>query len=117
MKEWSGRIAAHIGEYAKSIHDDVCLPNKPALEVVITGGSSAVNSMRIEVVDQVKAALIGRGISIGESTSLSEAQAFGLDENQYDSVRVAQLAVSLGASHPYLSELKAYPSGLSSSFA
>lgn len=115
VKEWTDRIAAHIGEYAKSIHDDVCLPNKPALEVVITGGSSAVNSMRIEVVDQVKAALMGRGIPIGESTKLLESQAFGLEGNQYDSVRIAQLAVSLGASHPYLSELKAYPSGLSSS--
>jgi len=112
VREWSSRIAAHVSDYAKSLRDDVCLPHKPELEIVVTGGSSAVKPMRDEVLNQVKDALVERGHSIGYSTKLIEPESFGLKSGGSDNVRLAQLAVSLGASDPFLSELKAYPQGL-----
>jgi hypothetical protein len=112
VEEWSCRIAAHIGHYAKSLRDDVCLPSKPELEVVVTGGSSAVNPMRDAVLAQVQRSLVERGLPIGRSTKLIEPESFGLEESSYQRVHLAQLAVCLGASDPFLSELKAYPQGL-----
>jgi hypothetical protein len=112
VQEWSCRIAAHIAHYAKSLQDDICLPSKPELEVVVTGGSSAVKPMKDEVLAQVQRALIERGLLIGKSTKLIEPESFGLQESSYPRVQLAQLAVCLGASDPLLSELKAYPQGL-----
>jgi hypothetical protein len=68
--------------------------------------------MREEVLREVKLALVGRGMTIGHSTKLIEPESFGLQGSGYDNIRLAQLAVSLGASDPFLSELKAYPLGL-----
>jgi len=90
----------------------VCLPNKPELEIVVTGGSSAVQPMRDEVLKQVSRALVERGLSIGNFSKLIEPESFGLQGSGSEKVRIAQLAVSLGASDPSLSELKAYPDGL-----
>jgi len=45
-------------------------------------------------------------------SKLIEPESFGLQGSGYEKVRIAQPAVSLGASDPYLSELKAYPDGL-----
>jgi hypothetical protein len=112
VSEWSDAIATHVAEYAKSLRDDVCLPNKPELEIVVTGGSSAVQPMRDEVLKQVSLALVERGLPIGNFSKLIEPESFGLQSSGYEKVRIAQLAVSLGASDPYLSELKAYPDGL-----
>ena len=112
VREWSERIAAHVSEYARSLRDEVCLPQAPELEVVITGGSSAVQRMRDEVLDEVKRALVERGLPIGRATRLIQAESFRLQAGGYEQVQLAQLAVSLGASDPLLSELKAYPNGL-----
>lgn len=112
LSEWSDTIAAHVAEYAKSLRDDLCLPNKPELEIVVTGGSSAVKPMRDEVLKQVSRALVERGLPIGNLSKLIEPESFGLERGGDENVRIAQLAVSLGASDPFLSELKAYPNGL-----
>ena len=109
VSEWSNRIAAHVSEYARSLRDDVCLPQAPELEVVITGGSSAVQQMRDDVLDGIKRALVERGLPIGSATRLIQPESFGLQAGGYEQVQLAQLAVSLGASDPLLSELKAYP--------
>jgi hypothetical protein len=113
VKEWSTRIADHVAEYARSIQDEVCLPNEPELELVVTGGSSAVEPMRREVLNEVRAALQERGYGIGAATKIIEPESFGIQGGGFSSVHLAQLAVSLGASDPFLSELKAYPVGLS----
>ncbi|MGA2897659.1 MAG: hypothetical protein ABSE27_08695 [Acidobacteriaceae bacterium] len=112
VREWSERIAAHVSEYAKVLRDEVCLPRSPGLEVVITGGSSAVQRMRDKVLDEVIRALVERGLPIGTATRLIQPDSFGLQAGGYEQVQLAQLAVSLGASNPLLSELKAYPDGL-----
>ena len=107
VEEWSSRIAAHIGHYATSLRDDVCLPSNPELEVVVTGGSSAVTPMRDAVLEQVRLSLVQRGLPIGMSSKLIEPESFGLEGSSLQTVRRAQLAVCLGASDPFLSELKA----------
>jgi hypothetical protein len=112
VHEWSERIAAHVSEYTKSIRDELCLPINPPLEVVVTGGSSAVAPMRDEVLKGIRQALVDRGLLIGNATQLIEPESPSLQGGEYRSVQVAQLAVSLGASDPLLSELKPYPHGL-----
>jgi len=42
LHEWCGLISDSVGEYVSEIRDDVCLTKEPHLEVVVTGGSSAV---------------------------------------------------------------------------
>lgn len=56
----------------RGIRDDVGLPKEPPLEVVITGGSSAVEPMRTAVLDKVREALNDLGNSAG-AKSLSAA--------------------------------------------
>jgi hypothetical protein len=78
VREWSDRIAAHVSEYARSLQDDVCLPHEPELELVVTGGSGAVEPMRQEVLKGIRAALIERGYGIGAATKLIEPESFGI---------------------------------------
>jgi len=47
VREWTGLIAEHIREYVRTIQYDIWLPDNPSLEVVITGGSSAVKPMNL----------------------------------------------------------------------
>ena len=79
----------------------MCLPNNPELEIVVTGGASAVKPMRDEVLKQVSRALVDRGLPIGKLSKLIGPESFGLQGIGYDNVRIAQLAVSLGASDPF----------------
>lgn len=110
VKEWYGLISDHVGDYAWSIRDEVCLPRQPALEVVITGGSSAVEPMRSAVTQRVTQFLRNRGIATGVH-SLHSAALRSIAPG-YREVQIAQLAVALGASDPNLSQLKAYPEGM-----
>jgi hypothetical protein len=114
VQEWSAKIADHVADYVEVIKDEICLANSPPLEVVITGGSSAVTTMRNHVLAGTQAALQRRGLSqaFSERTKLLSASTLASTLQGYDDVRMAQLAVALGASDPYLSQLKAYPNGL-----
>lgn len=113
-RNWRTVICDHVGEYVRGIRDDICLLNKPELEVVLTGGSSVVVPLRAELLGRVKSALRDRGLGPGfseatRSIDVASSQPLG---RSYREVEVAQLAVSLGASDPLLAELKAYPDGL-----
>jgi len=114
LGEWNKLIADHVGDYVGTICDGVCLPNSPPLEIVVTGGSSAVTSMRKEVLRHVQQALRDRGLSedLSNATALTEASSLGGLGRAYQDIEIAQLAVCLGASDPHLAELKAYPTGL-----
>ena len=114
LREWTTLIGDHVGEYVHGIRDDICLPNNPALEVVLTGGSSVVAPLRAEILRRVKSSLQLRGLGVGfsdatKSIDVMRSQPLG---RTYREVEVAQLAVSLGASDPLLADLKAYPEGL-----
>ena len=110
LREWCGLISDSVGEYVSGIRDDVCLPKEPNLEVVVTGGSSAVEPMRTAVLDKVRGALKDRGCAAG--ANMLKVASLKSVASGYREVQIAQLAVALGASDPYLSELKSYPEGL-----
>ena len=110
VREWTTLIGDHVKEYASGIRDDICLPNKPELEVILTGGSSVVAPLKEIVLQDVKTALKHRGLGVSAKLmGLVQPETHG---RSYREVEVAQLAVSLGASDPRLAELKAYPEGL-----
>lgn len=114
VREWTALIADHVAEYVRGICDEICLPNNPELEVVLTGGSSVVEPLRDETLRQVRSALRRRGIgeALSDATKLIEVAHPESLGRSYRAVEVAQLAVSLGASDPRLADLKAYPEGL-----
>jgi len=113
VREWTTLIGDHVAEYIRGIRDDICLPKRPKLEVALSGGSSVVSPLRDEIIRQVKTALEQRGPERGLSqATLIEVSDPGSLGRSYREVEVAQLAVSLGASDPLLTELKAYPEGL-----
>src|SRR5579872_6907352 len=62
VHEWTTLIGDHIQEYARGVRDDICLPNKPELEVILTGGSSLVVPLKDAVLQNVRAALKHRGV-------------------------------------------------------
>jgi hypothetical protein len=108
----AGWYTDHIAEYIRGIRDDICLPKPPDMEVVLTGGSSVVLPLREEAIRSVRTALKHRRGETFEGARLvnvTHPESLG---RSYREVEVAQLAVSLGASDPRLSELKAYPEGL-----
>ena len=94
----------------RTIPNDKWLPNNPALEVVITGGSSAVKPMREEVLNRTRTALCQRGLSeeFSYMTHLIEPKSDFHLNRAYRDIELAQLAVCLGASDPLLTELKSY---------
>lgn len=108
-------IAEHIREYVRTIQYDIWLPDNPSLEVVITGGSSAVKPMREELLNRVRTALSQRGPSkeFSDRTHLIEPKSDFQLNRAYRDIELAQLAVCLGASDPLLTELKSYPQGIS----
>jgi len=108
--QWTTLIGDHVAEYVRGIRDDLCLARSPALEVVLTGGSSVVSPLREETIRQVRTALEQRGLrQAAQLLDVARPDALG---RRYRAVEVAQLAVSLGASDPRLTELKAAPEGL-----
>ncbi len=110
VHQWTTLIGDHVAEYVRGIRDDLCLSKSPALEVVLTGGSSVVSPLREETMRQVSTALEQRGLrQAAKLLDVSHPDALG---RSYRAVEVAQLAVSLGASDPRLTELKAAPEGL-----
>jgi hypothetical protein len=115
VREWTGLIAEHIREYVRTIQYDIWLPDNPSLEVVITGGSSAVKPMREELLNRVRTALSQRGLSkeFSDRTHLIEPKSDFQLNRAYRDIELAQLAVCLGASDPLLTELKSYPQGIS----
>lgn len=112
--EWCQAISAHVGHYAAGIPDSDRLPVSPPLELVATGGSTAVEPVKASLRVAVAGALKSRGFSPGlcEKTRLVDVTTSVLAGRGYRPVQVAQLAVALGASSPRLTELKYYPDGL-----
>ena len=114
VDEWCQAIAGHVASYVSGIPDSTRLPRPPPLEVVITGGSSAVEPVRGYLLDGAKKALRERGVGANlsqETRPLIPVNAALLGEG-YTDIQCAQLAVSLGAAHPRMTELKHYPEGM-----
>ncbi len=113
LTEWCQAIASHVRDYVTTVRDSTRLPQFPALEVVVTGGSSAVPKVRDEILGHVKYSLKARGIgvSVSEATQLVSPSLSRL-AGGYSEIQCAQLAVSFGASHPRFTELKHYPRGV-----
>lgn len=111
VSEWCAAISDAVGDYMQRVPDQVRLPKPPELELVLTGGSSAVPPLRNRIVGRVAQALQDRGIP--EQLCMQTRIASGHDNLLgASSVERAQLAVSMGASHPRLTELIHYPTGL-----
>ncbi len=114
VDEWCCSIAERVAEYMRTVPDMIRLPKEPHLQIVVTGGSSAVQPIKRHLIDGVKQALKERGIGtqLSGRTSLIDPPTSDLLGRGYTDVQAAQLAVSLGASHPRMTELKHYPQGL-----
>lgn len=114
VRSWCAAIADHVGDYMENVPDNDRLPRNPPLEIVVTGGSSAVKPVKPAILEAVKNALRRRGIGIAATTRLlgevNDDPAFAI----FSPIERAQLAVGLGAAHPQLAELKHYASGLRS---
>lgn len=100
--------------YISAVPDNTRLPKPPSLEVVITGGSSAVEPVKGHILDGVKKALKEKGVgtSLSEKTRPLSPVTAELLGKGYTDIQCAQLAVSLGAAHPMMTELKHYPEGM-----
>jgi hypothetical protein len=114
VEEWCRSIAARVAEYMRRVPDNARLPRKPALELVITGGSSAVQPVKPSLIQAVVQALKDRGIQplLSEATSPLGTSIPSLGSAGYSDIQCAQLAVCFGASHPWMADLKHYPQGL-----
>jgi len=112
VKKWCDDIASHVAHYIEGVHDAMRLPHKPFLELVVTGGSSAVTPVKACLVDRVKDALLTRGIGAGvvDGTTVIQPYLAALKQGGYSDTQMAQLAVSLGASHPRMVDLTHYDS-------
>lgn len=94
----------------QSVPDELCLHRAKSLDIVMTGGSSAVRPIRDAIKKSVRLALHARELE-GINVRLESARSTFLSP-RYNDVVQAQLAVSLGASHPQFTELKYYEYGL-----
>lgn len=114
VEEWSLSIARRVRDYIEGVPDEIRLPKTPPLEVVITGGSSAVPRAGIDIVTCVVRGLKARGIAaqLADNTRSMSASIKGLQGGGFSDIQLAQLAVSLGASDPRLTRLTHYPKGL-----
>jgi hypothetical protein len=94
------------------VRDSMRLPHKPFLEVVVTGGSSAVTPVKKSLLDGVKDALLKREIGAGvvDGTEVIKPYLATFAQGGYSETQMAQLAVSLGASHPRMVDLTHYDS-------
>jgi hypothetical protein len=112
VKKWCDDIAAHVAHYMSGVRDTMRLPHKPFLELVVTGGSSAVAPIKPALLEGVKDSLLRRGIGAGvvEGTAVIEPYLAALSQGGYSDTQMAQLAVSLGASHPKMVDLTHYES-------
>lgn len=112
VTKWCSDIANHVAHYMSAVQDTVRLPHKPFLEVVVTGGSSAVTPVKAGLLDGVKDALSKRGIGAGvvDGTEVIRPYLSAFAQGGYSDTQMAQLAVSLGASHPRMVDLTHYDS-------
>ncbi|HEV2396607.1 MAG TPA: hypothetical protein VGS27_06685 [Candidatus Sulfotelmatobacter sp.] len=110
VKKWCDDVASHVAHYIAGVQDNMRLPHKPFLELVVTGGSSAVTPVKACLLDHVKEALLARGIGSGvvDGTTVTQPYVAALKQGGYSETQMAQLAVSLGASHPRMVDLTHY---------
>ena len=114
LSEWCEAIAGHIADYISVIPDKTRLPKTPPLQVVVTGGSSAVPKVKEHILERVKDALRARGVGAGvcDASSLILPSISTLRGGGSTEIQCAQLAVCFGASHPRFAELTHYPKGV-----
>ena len=112
VTKWCTDIATHVAHYMSGVRDTMRLPHKPFLEVVVTGGSSAVTPVKKSLLDGVKDALLKREIGAGvvDGTEVIKPYLAAFAQGGYSETQMAQLAVSLGASHPRMVDLTHYDS-------
>jgi hypothetical protein len=111
VHDWCESIAERLHSYLLVLSEDTFLtsPRQGPLEIVLTGGSSVIGSLRPSVMRGVKSALSSRGVhaDLGGATRFldSRAQTEG-GQDGYAVGNAPQLAVCIGASHPHLAELR-----------
>lgn len=112
VTKWCEDIASHVAHYVSQVRDTTRLPHKPFLELVVTGGSSAVTPVKACLLDGVKNALLRREIGAGvvDGTQVIQPYLAAFAQGGYSDTQMAQLAVSLGASHPRMVDLTHYDS-------
>lgn len=110
VAKWCTDIATHVSHYMSGVRDSMRLPHMPFLEIVVTGGSSAVNPVKQSLLDGVRAALAKREIGAGvvDGTEIIKPYLAAFASGGYSETQMAQLAVSLGASHPRMVDLTHY---------
>src|SRR5207245_3952875 len=102
VREWCEAISSHVAYYAQNVPDDVRLPSRPPLELVVTGGSSAVEPIKEALRGSIITALQSRQIQpeLCQGTKLLGVNAVQPGDPVYRPAQVAQMAVALGASSP-----------------
>lgn len=115
--DWCKEIARRAMDYPAQIDNPLHLNKNPAMEIVMTGGSSVVPPLKGHVLGTpedfgVKRALTLNGVMPGraDKTEFIPAHLTRLKDYNYAEVEVAKLAVCLGASDPYFVHLKPVPS-------
>ncbi|MBI1750534.1 MAG: hypothetical protein HYR59_07690 [Acidobacteria bacterium] len=115
VREWCTSIAERVEHYVRQLPDKRYLYGHrfPPLQIVLTGGSSSVKPIARTVVDRVKTALVARGVAaeVAGNTKSTRCALPSFATQGYSEDRLAQLAVCIGASHPYFAKLKYYPEG------
>lgn len=112
VSRWCDEIVKHVSSYTYDVRDNIRLPHMPYLELVVTGGSSAVEPIRAKLVKGVQDALLRRGIGRGvvEGTHTIQLDLDAFSGGGYSDTQRAQLAVCLGASDPRMVKLTHYDS-------
>lgn len=105
VDEWRRSIAEHVLSYVTDIPDQRWLPENPALQILITGGSGVVGGLGERILEAAKTGLERRGVSQGviAATSLMRLNLEGPAANDAN-----RLAVALGAASEDLPKLTYY---------
>lgn len=107
LSEWCESIASHVADCIKVIPDKTRLPRNPPLQVIMTGGYSALPRVKERILGRVMDALIARGIDerVCKAHSLILPSISNLRGGGYSEIQCAQLAVCFGAAYPRFTEL------------
>jgi hypothetical protein len=105
--EWKRGIAEHVRTYVADIADERWLPEKPPLQVLVTGGSGIVAGLQDAVLLAVKKGLEQRNI---HPNLINGTNLMTLDTKGRWTINVNRLAVALGAASEELPELSYQPS-------